>query len=101
MRIDVNAFVGSYPYRRVPGTAPEALLAAMDRVGLEEAWITHLPGVFWRNPTEGNAWLIETARRHPRLRPVRNDADVERPQVGRQLVGLSRPGDHDVRSVQE
>jgi predicted TIM-barrel fold metal-dependent hydrolase len=70
MRIDVNAFVGSYPYRRVPGTAPEAVLAAMDRVGLDEAWITHLPGVFWRNPCEGNAWLFETAHRHPRLHPV-------------------------------
>ena len=27
MRIDVNAFVGSYPFRRVPGTAPDSLAA--------------------------------------------------------------------------
>jgi hypothetical protein len=70
MRIDVNAFVGAYPFRRVPGTSPEALLAAMDRTGLDEAWVTHLPGVFWRDPTEGNAWLVELASRYPRLRPV-------------------------------
>jgi uncharacterized protein len=70
MRIDVNAFVGAYPFRRVPGTSPEALVAAMDRTGLDEAWVTHLPGVFWRDPTEGNAWLLELAGRHPRLRPV-------------------------------
>jgi hypothetical protein len=70
MRIDVNAFVGAYPFRRVPGTSPEALLAAMDRVELDEAWITHLPGIFWRDPNEGNAWLLESARRFPRLRPV-------------------------------
>jgi hypothetical protein len=70
MRIDVNAFVGAYPFRRVPGTSPEALLAAMDRTGLDEAWVTHLPGVFWRDPTEGNAWLLELAGRYPRLRPV-------------------------------
>ena len=69
MRIDVNAFVGSYPFRRVPGTAPDALLAAMDRTGLDQAWVTHLPGVFWRDPTEGNAWLVDCARRHARLRP--------------------------------
>ena len=37
MRIDVNAFVGAYPFRRVPGTSPEALLAAMDRTGLDES----------------------------------------------------------------
>jgi len=70
MRIDVNSFVGSYPFRRVPGTSPEALLAAMDRTGIDAAWVTHLPGLFWRDPAEGNAWLLATTRQHPRLRPV-------------------------------
>ncbi|MGN6392625.1 MAG: amidohydrolase family protein [Gemmatimonadales bacterium] len=70
MRIDVNALLGAYPFRRVPGTSPEALLAAMDRVGIDEAWVTHLPGVFWRDPTEGNPWLLGVARSLTRLRPV-------------------------------
>jgi len=70
MRTDVNAFLGAYPFRRVPGTSPQAVLAAMDRVGIDEAWVTHLPGVFWRDPTEGNAWLLETARKERRFRPV-------------------------------
>jgi predicted TIM-barrel fold metal-dependent hydrolase len=70
MRTDVNAFLGSYPYRRVPGTSPEALLEAMDRTGIDEAWVSHLPGIFWRDPGAGNNWLLETAREHPRLRPV-------------------------------
>jgi uncharacterized protein len=70
MRTDVNAFLGSYPYRRVPGTSPEGLLAAMDRSGIDEAWVSHLPGIFWRDPTAGNAWLLQTAQAHPRLRPV-------------------------------
>jgi predicted TIM-barrel fold metal-dependent hydrolase len=70
MRTDVNAFLGSYPYRRVPGTSPQALLEAMDRTGIAEAWVSHLPGVFWRDPAAGNGWLLETTRAHPRLRPV-------------------------------
>ena len=70
MRIDVNAFLGAYPFARLPGTSPEALLAAMDRVTIDEAWVTHLPGLFWRDPTEGNRWLYETCRAHPRLQPV-------------------------------
>jgi hypothetical protein len=70
MRIDVNAFLGSYPWRRVPGTSPEALLAAMDRVAIDEAWVSHLPGVYWRDPTEGNAWLYDATASRPRLRPV-------------------------------
>ena len=70
MRLDVNAFLGAYPYRRVPGTSPEAVLSAMDRVGIAEAWVSHLPGLFWRDPVEGNAWLLETAARHARFHPV-------------------------------
>jgi predicted TIM-barrel fold metal-dependent hydrolase len=70
MRIDVNAFVGSYPFRRVPGTSPESLLRAMDRVKIERAWVTHLPGIFWRDPAAGNPWLHETTEKHDRLEPV-------------------------------
>jgi len=63
MRIDVNAFLGAYPYRRVPGTAPERLMQALERVQIDEAWVSHLPSLFWRQPMEGNA-------RERRLRPV-------------------------------
>jgi uncharacterized protein len=70
MRIDVNTFVGAYPFRRVPGTSPDALLGAMDRVNIDQAWVTHLPGIFWRDPAAGNDWLYQTVRKHDRLRPV-------------------------------
>jgi uncharacterized protein len=70
MRIDVNSFLGAYPYRRVPGTSVKALLAGMDRTGIDQAWVTHLPGIFWRDPTEGNDWLLATAAAEARLRPV-------------------------------
>jgi len=36
-RIDVNAFLGAYPWRKVPGTSPEALVKAMDRAGIDTA----------------------------------------------------------------
>jgi uncharacterized protein len=70
MRTDVNCFVGAYPYRRVPGTSVESVLQAMDRVSVDQAWVSHLPSVFWRSPAEGNPWLREMAERHERLRPV-------------------------------
>jgi hypothetical protein len=71
-RVDVNAFLGAYPWRKVPGTSPEALTKALDRVTIDTAWVTHLPGLFWRDPTEGNAWLYETARKagSGRFKPV-------------------------------
>ena len=70
MRVDVSAFVGAYPFRRVPGTSPDGLLEAMDRTGIDEAWATHLPGIFWRDPHDGNRWLLDACRRQHRLRPV-------------------------------
>jgi hypothetical protein len=70
MRIDCNSFVGAYPYRKVPGTSPDGLLRAMDRVGIDQAWISHLPSIFWRDPAAGNEWLYQTARGHERFRPV-------------------------------
>jgi predicted TIM-barrel fold metal-dependent hydrolase len=70
MRVDVNSFLGSYPFRRVPGTSPDALLRAMDRVAVDQAWVTHLPSIFWRDPAAGNSWLYETVERHDRLRAV-------------------------------
>ncbi len=70
MRIDVSAFLGAYPYRRVPGTSPDALRRAMERVAIDAAWVSHLPSVFWRDPVAGNAWLYETAAVEPRFKPV-------------------------------
>src|SRR6184192_1783793 len=70
MRIDVNAFLGAYPYRRVAGTSPERLLQALERTAIDEAWVSHLPSLFWRQPMDGNAWLYDTVARERRLRAV-------------------------------
>ncbi len=70
MRTDVNVFLGSYPFRRIPGTSVGAILEAMERVGTDEAWVSHLPGVFWKDPAEGNGWLYEVSGMEPALRPV-------------------------------
>lgn len=70
MRIDCNTFLGAYPWRRVPGTSPQALVQALDRTKIDVAWVTHLPSLFWRDPTEGNAWLYEAARKEKRFKPI-------------------------------
>lgn len=70
MRIDLNCFLGGYPFRKVPGTSAEPLLAAMDRTGIEQAWVSHLPSVFWRDPAAGNEWLFETCAGQRRFRPI-------------------------------
>lgn len=66
-RVDVNSFIGEYPFRRVPGTTPRDLLDAMDRVGIEIAWVSHLTAIFWDDPMAGNADLyrMDSRRLHP------------------------------------
>jgi predicted TIM-barrel fold metal-dependent hydrolase len=68
--IDVNVFLGAYPFRKVPGTTPQAVLAAMDRVGIARAWVTHLPSLFWKDPAEGNDWLYQVCIDQDRFTPV-------------------------------
>jgi predicted TIM-barrel fold metal-dependent hydrolase len=42
----------------------------MDRVGIDEAWVSFLPAILWRDPMRGNSALYHAAGQYPRLRPV-------------------------------
>jgi hypothetical protein len=42
----------------------------MTRAGIDQAWVSHLPSLFWRQPMDGNAWLYGTVARESRFRPV-------------------------------
>jgi len=69
--IDVSTFVGSYPFRFVPHPDPDALVRVLDREGIDEAWVGHLPSAFYRDPTPGNRELLALlASNRKRLRPV-------------------------------
>jgi predicted TIM-barrel fold metal-dependent hydrolase len=69
--LDVNAFIGPYPFRHLPHPDPEVLVRVMDREGIDQAWVGHLPSAFHRDPSAGNAALYEALRTHAgRLKPV-------------------------------
>lgn len=68
--IDVNSFIGAYPWRPVPGTGPDDLIISIRRLGISEAWVTHLPSLYWKDPAAGNPELYDVAARHAELRPV-------------------------------
>jgi predicted TIM-barrel fold metal-dependent hydrolase len=71
MRIDVNAFLGRYPFRKMAATgSPQGLLDAMERCAIAEAWISNLSAVFWKDPSEGNSVLYLAAAQQARFRPV-------------------------------
>jgi predicted TIM-barrel fold metal-dependent hydrolase len=69
--LDVNAFLGPYPFRHVPHPDADALLRVLEREGIREAWVGHLPSAFHRDPSAGNAWLhAQCAASDGRLRFV-------------------------------
>lgn len=71
MRVDLNAWVGDYPYRRLPATGVTDLLASMDAVRIDRAWVGALPAAFRRDPAADNAALYETIAPHRgRLAPA-------------------------------
>jgi hypothetical protein len=55
--IDVNAWIGGYPFRDVPHPEPAILLRVLEREGFSGAWVGHLPAAFWRDAHAGNAPL--------------------------------------------
>ena len=89
MIIDVNAFIGAHPFDHFPPAAPRDLLRAMDRVGIERAWVTNLPDVFRADPASGNDSLIDALASEPRLEPI-PAVDPGRPGWRAVVEGMSR-----------
>ena len=55
--MDVNCWIGAYPFREVPHPDPEILVKVLAREGLESAWVGYLPGAFHRDPSAANRAL--------------------------------------------
>ena len=74
--LDTNTLIGPYPFRYVPHPEPDVLVRVLEREGLRGAWVGHLPSVFYRDPTPGNAALFTALAPHravlhpvPSIRP--------------------------------
>jgi predicted TIM-barrel fold metal-dependent hydrolase len=71
MIIDVNAYLGHYPFRQLPRTDARSLVAHMDAHGIDIALVSSLHAVFYRDSHQGNCELFaEIQPFQPRLVPV-------------------------------
>jgi hypothetical protein len=69
--IDVNALIGTYPFRYVPHPDPDVLIKVLDRERIDGAWVGHLPTAFYRDPAPGNLQLYSALVPYgDRLRPA-------------------------------
>jgi predicted TIM-barrel fold metal-dependent hydrolase len=70
MTVDVSTFVGGFPFRSLRGDA-DHLVAELDRVGVQQAWVGHLPSFLYRDPAAGTSELVRLIEPHAsRLLPV-------------------------------
>jgi hypothetical protein len=65
--IDVNTFVGGYPFRYVPHPEPAALVRVLERERIDQAWVGHLPSAFFRDPSPGNRELLALVASNKKL----------------------------------
>ncbi|HEX5436423.1 MAG TPA: hypothetical protein VFW98_04655 [Gemmatimonadaceae bacterium] len=67
MLVDVNSWIGGYPFRHIPHPEPEVLVRVLEREGVHGAWVGHLPSAFYRDPTAGNEALYTALAPHANM----------------------------------
>ncbi len=71
MLIDINTWVGPWPFRQLDNATVTGLLKRMDRKGIDRAVVAHAAAPMYRNPHSANEELHRQVRRHTdRLLPV-------------------------------
>ena len=71
MIVDVNTFLGHYPFRRVRYTTASEMIAHMNANGIDAGLVSSLHAVFYRDAQRGNEELLEAIGQFPnRLFPV-------------------------------
>lgn len=63
--IDVNAYLGEWPFRKLPFTTHFALLEKMDALGIEKTVVSSLENVFYKDQFAGNRQLHSQVDHHP------------------------------------
>jgi hypothetical protein len=59
MVIDINAYIGHYPFRKLKYKTASDLVGLMDRYGIDKSCVASLHGVYYKDTMEGNRELLE------------------------------------------
>jgi len=64
MIIDFNAYVGHWPFRRLPARSAAEVMELMDGAGVDVAVVSSLNSVLYADPHEGNLELLDEVKGH-------------------------------------
>ena len=68
---DVATWIGGYPYRHLRDPSAGWLVRQMDRLAIDQAWVSCLPALLFRDPASSTPELLEHIKHHhDRLHPV-------------------------------
>lgn len=59
MLIDINTYLGHWPFRQVKNNTPCELIKVMDNAGIDMAAVSFINSVFYKDTQQGNEELIE------------------------------------------
>ncbi len=67
MLVDINAYVGHWPFKQLQHNTCEKLLARMDSFGIQTSVISNLNGIFYKNTQPANEELAEELKSDARF----------------------------------
>ncbi|NLC45413.1 MAG: metal-dependent hydrolase, partial [Clostridiales bacterium] len=59
MLIDVNTYIGNYPFRPIRNNSAKELLELLDDHNIDKACVSSISGVYYRDVMKGNYELLE------------------------------------------
>lgn len=62
--VDTNVYLFRWPFRRMPGDEPAALVSMLRGFGVQQAWAGSFEGLFHKDLSAVNSRLAEAARTH-------------------------------------
>jgi len=65
MFIDINAWLGHYPWRQLRHNDAPSLVAFMDKVGIDLAVVSSIDAIYYNNPQPGNEQLYAQSMLYP------------------------------------
>ena len=68
--IDINTFIGHWPFRRLPATTPDELWELLQVYGIERALVSPIKGIFYEEPQIANEMLASQVDSRPELLQV-------------------------------